>query len=42
MRNAGLDELQAGITGFKLNVKIKTATTKIMAPGPITSWQEER
>ena len=36
MRNAGLDEAQAGIkTGLKLNIQ----KTKIMASGPITSWQ---
>ena len=37
MRNAGLDELQTGIVGLKLNIKKKK--TKIMASGPITSWQ---
>ena len=77
MRNAGLDELQAGIKIAKRNInnfryaddttvmaesteelknllmgvkdesekaslKLSVQKTKIMAPGPITSWQKER
>ena len=43
MRNAGLDEAQAGIMKVKENekvgLKLNIQKTKIMASGPITSWQ---
>ena len=45
MRNAGLDEAQAGIMKVKENekvgLKLNIQKTKIMAPGPITSWQTD-
>ena len=39
MRNAGLDEAQAGIKTAGRNININIQKTKIMASGPITSWE---
>ena len=48
MRNSGLDEAQAGIKMIKVKeesekvgLKFNIQKTKIMASGPITSWQTD-
>ena len=46
MRNAGLEEARAGIKieeeSEKVGLKLSIQKTKIMASGPITSWQIDR